>query len=770
MKFPRSSARLYLPIAAALLAGLCTGCGPGAQGPAGTSGPALEITEQVQTGDGTVVARCSNGLTVIVKAVRSAPVVCVRCYVHTGSLYEREWLGCGLSHLVEHLVAQDAEHQGAAPSSIEGKPRTRVSQIGGQSNASTSMDCTQYYISAAAGKTMDCIDLIADWMARPEISEADFRREHGVVQRELEKDWDDPSLQMEYAHAENVFAGHPAAVPVIGYQPALVRLTYQDVLAYRRRTYTPQNMVFCVVGDVDVPAVLRRTCQAFAGFQRGRSVDFSLPEVQPLAGVRRVIRPHAALKDVMQNMSFITIPLLHEDLYALDLLATILGEGEASRLIETVQRRKQLVTSISCYSWTPSWCKGDFAVSFRAEPGKADAAQKAILEELEDLCAKDVTEEELTRAKRQKVAELVYSQQTVDSINSLLGSDYLATGDVAFSKDYTRKIQAVTAEQVRKAARKYFTFDRMAITRLAPPALAATAATGPATGGKSSAVAFTLPNGLRVVLNPNDSVGLVSMVFATEGGLLLEDEKTSGLGSLMAAMTTKGVGKLSAEQISQFFDQAGGGLSATCGNNSFYWQVTVLDDSADRALDILADVVLHPTFEANELDILRPQALAAIDQVEEQVPSQLMRFFRREFFTGSPYRLLPTGAKEVVKAATAQDLAAYHRANVKAGSSALAIYGRFDAAAVRGKVERLFADLPKGKAQLKIPPARTVADTSKAAGKSIAPRSAAQRADTSSAVKRQIPASRTVPPAAPRPQPAQKPQPAAPAQPAPATW
>ena len=671
---------------------------PGAQSrPAATKAAPLQVAEQTIT-DGVTVVRLSNGLTVIVKPTRTAPVVCVRAYVRAGGLYEREWLGCGLSHLLEHLVAKEASHDaGPSPDSEAKKTSDRVSQIGGQSNAYTSLDHTCYYISAAAGKTDDCIQLVADWMARPEITPADFRREHGVVQRELEKSRDEPRSQLRRADARNVFGTHPAGVPVIGYAEPLRKVKLQDVLAYHKRMYVPQNVVLCVVGDVEVEKVLQQTLQAFAGLKQGRLPDLSLPEVQAFAGVRHVTQAYKDLKETMESMSFQSIPLLHEDLYALDVLAYVLATGQSSRLYRGVYRNQKLVTSISCDSWTPAWGKGALAIHFRSQPEKADAAEKAILAELRKVVQAGVTEEELARAKRQKVADYVYSQQTAESIADTLAGDFLSTGDVLFSKHYTDHIQAVTAGQIRGVARKYITPDRMAITRLAPK-LDSASSGGTEAAKKYEKRVITLKNGLTVILQPADA-GLVSMAYVVKGGVLAETEKTNGLGALMMSLSTRGTRNHTAEQIDEFFDKAGGGISGGCGNNSFFWQATVLEDSFDEALQIFADVVVWPTFPEKELEILRPKALARIKSQDEDWFGQLNKFFREKFFKNSAYGMLSIGREEVVQKATVKDIAQHYERTILYKNitaypwpAVLAIYGKFDAAGVAQAVEGLFGE------------------------------------------------------------------------------
>ena len=680
-----------------------------AAAPAGAATrPAVpEIAGRTVAEGGVVVAVLDNGLTVIVKPMRIAPVVCVRCYVRAGSLYEKEFLGCGISHLCEHLVAKGALHEGPGQAA-KAETRSAVSDIGGQSNASTSMAWTQYYISAAAGKALDCVDLIAGWMSKAEIADEDFRREHGVVQRELELGRDEPRRQMWAAHAADVFGTHPASVPIIGFAQPLAHLTADDVRTYHRRMYTPRNMVFVVVGDVDVEEVLERTRRAFAGTGPGRVPDLSLPEVRPLGGVVRSAHANKELKEVMAEISFQTVPLVHPDLYPLDVLSTILAQGESSRLVAKVRRKLALVTSISCSSWTPHWGRGVFNVSYRAEPDKADAAEKAVLDELRNVLADGVTEDELARAKRQMVASHVHAQQSVESVSATLGADYLTAGDVSFSANYTRRVRSVTGEQVREAARKHLRFDRMAVTRLVPPDRLAAAGASAKAGPQHKAVTFTLDNGLRVVLMPTDAVELAAMTLATRGGLLVETRATNGLGNLMADLSTQGTERMSAEQIAEFFARAGGGISGSCGNNTFYWEASALSDSFDEALAIFADVVTKPAFPQKELEILRPMELSRIDRIQESWSSELQQFYRREFFGETPYGMLPIGRKEVVEAATAKQVADYHRRHVRAGESVLAVCGQFDPVQAEKTIRRQFAAMPPGKAEIELPARRTV--------------------------------------------------------------
>lgn len=688
--------------------------GRAAEAPLPTTAPPaadrpLEVVRRAAGERGVTVAQLSNGLTVIVGENHNVPVVTVQSFVRAGSMLEGPWLGSGLSHLLEHLVAKGAVHEGN-PEQPGAESRSRLDAIGAQSNAYTTLDHTAYYVNTTAGQTDEAIRILADWMARPQINRPDFDREHGVVQRELEMGKDDPDRQLHYAHAANFYGTHPAAVPTIGFRGALEDVTYEDVLEYHRQRYAPQNMLVVVVGDVQTADVIDTVAAAFAGFETAASPDVVLPEVNHLAGVRRVELTNPAVKEVAQRVAFRSIPLVHPDLYALDVLSDILTNGPASRLYRILVREKQLVTGIDSGSWTPEWGAGQFVFSFRAEPGKADAAEAELLAQLRRVAEEGVTEDELARAKRQMVAAFVYGQQSVESQAARLASDFMSTGDVDFSRRYTDRIQAVTAEQVRAMARKYLTLDAMAVTRMSPPSADLAAVAESAGPRADAAETFTLPNGLTVVLGPTDTVDLVSMHMATLGGLMVEDAATNGLGMLMTQLSLKGAGGRSADDIADFFGAAGGEIGAQSGNNTFIWSATVLKDDAPEALQVLADVVIRPTFPAAELEILRPQVLAAIDRIDEQWFSQGNQFFRERFFRDSPYRFSSVGSADVVAGATVEAVAAHHDAYLKAGSSVLSVYGNFDPATMRRAIEQAFADVPEGKTEVAIPAPRTVDD------------------------------------------------------------
>ena len=170
-------------------------------------------------------------------------------------------------------------------------------------------------------------------------------------------------------------------MPVIGYLEPLRRLTFADVQDYHARTYVPQNMIFVIVGDVDVQACLQRVRKDLGELPRGQGGGPGAAAGRPRWSASAAAAWRwPSLNETLEELSFQTIPLVHEDLYALDLLSDILSASPTSRLPERILRQRKLVTAIDTTSWTPAWGRGAFSVNFRCAPDKADAAEAAILD------------------------------------------------------------------------------------------------------------------------------------------------------------------------------------------------------------------------------------------------------------------------------------------------------------------------------------------------------------------------------------------------------
>jgi len=397
-------------------------------------------------------------------------------------------------------------------------------------------------------------------------------------------------------------------------------------------------------------------------------------------------------------MAFRTIPLSHPDLYPLDLISFILSNGESARLVRSLREERRLVSGIAAWSYTPGYDAGEFAVYATLAPDKVAETRQAILAEVMRFREELVSEQELRRSKRQKIAAHVFGLQTVEAQAGNLASDILAAHDPTFSRSYVERIQRVTAEEIRDAARKYFREENLCVAVVRPPAPKGQPQTdltpaGPAEGEVRKTV---LANGLRLLVKRNPAQPIVSVQAFFLAGVRAEPPGKNGLSMFTARMMPRGTAYGSAEEIAQAFDDLGGSLGASSGNNSLYLSAACLAEDLPVAMEILADVVREPAFDATEMARLRPLLLAAVKRKSDDWRGELADRFRKEFFQTHPYRNSPVGTPEALKGIQRDDLVAFHRKHCLPGNMVLAVFGDVQPDDVLKRVEKHFGDWRSG--------------------------------------------------------------------------
>jgi zinc protease len=663
---------------------------------AGRKSEAKPLTESRRLVDRADERVCvlDNGLTVIVKAHRTAPVVSVQMYCKTGSLYEQEYLGAGMSHLFEHLL-----HGAATSTRSEEQSRRILDEIGGNTNAYTSYEQTCYYINTSRDHAITAINLLGDWITDPIFPDEAFQREWGVVQRELERDVDEPTRQAYYLLMETMYRDHPARYPVIGYQPIVQSLKKTDIVGYYHRMYVPDNIIVAIVGDIDLNEMTEAVCKQFAGFRRQRVPNIVLPAEQPMTTPRTVSK-RMRVESAILELAWPSIPLTHPDLYALDVLSYVLTQGDSSRLAKTI-RDTGLAFGIDSSSYTPAWGNGTFVVTARCDAAKVDSVKEEVLKQVAVIQKDLVSTEELDKAKKQKAAEHVMQSQTAEGIASMIAGDFLSTGDIHFSQAYVDNIQKLTPEQIRDVARRYLDPQKLGTVSVLPENAPPSEAEQTAQVGAPEPVReIVLDNGLRCLIRRDPTTPLVAMQAYSMGGLAFESAQTNGLSRLGALLVPRGTKTRTAQDIAEFFDARGGELGVSSGNNSLMFQAQVLKADFADAMEVFADVVQNPVFPQAELDVFRPQLLDAIKRIGESWRTELFSYARHRFYKNSPYQYDELGLPAVVAGATREQLAEFFRRLVTAPNTVVAIYGDVDDKVAESLVRRLFANMPKDKVDL----------------------------------------------------------------------
>lgn len=668
-----------------------------------------------------IVTTLKNGMTVIVKRVPS-PVLTVRGYVQTGGIYEGRWLGGGLSHLLEHLVAG-----GSTEKRSEAENRSLLQALGNNSNAYTTTDHTAYFINTTPENMVGAVDLLTDWLLGAKITHEEYAREYQVVQRELEKGRGEPGRQFYYLSQMNRYRVSPARVPVIGYQEVIQGLSRDDVYAYYKLAYVPNNMILTVVGDVD-PEQALATIQQHVDVPAGREFLRDIPDEPPVLTPRTVVATFPKLGQANLELSFPSIRLQHEDLYALDMLANVMGDGESSILTEEVRDRLQLVSGIGAGNYTPHYVDGTFDITMRLDPDKIDAATKAVLEIIERIKTEGVSEERLERARTRVRTGRIRGSQTSEQIAASMARDLISSGDPHFTDRYVERIMDVTAEQVQAMARKYLDTSRLITTALLPAEYVgadglpraeellrqATPTTPDAAAATDSDITrIELDNGTILLHKRITTTPLVQVSLYALGGLTRETAETNGIGQLTMNLLPRGTKTRTAQEIAAFFDSIGGSLNTGMGNNSWYWTASFLNEDFERAFEVYADVVNNPAFPEDELVPLKARTLAAIASQDASWEQQAFRFFREKYYgpRQSPYQFQSIGRAENVESFTAGQLAEWYRREILPSRRVLAIFGDIDLATAQrlaaehfGKGDKIATETPVNEAPPAVAP------------------------------------------------------------------
>ncbi|MDP9174527.1 MAG: insulinase family protein [Planctomycetota bacterium] len=649
-----------------------------------------------------IISVLRNGATIICKRVPS-PVAAVRGYVYTGGVYEGKWLGGGLSHLLEHLVAG-----GSSERRTEAQNKSLLEKIGNDSNAYTTYDHTAYFVNTTTPHFADAADLVTGWMLGAKITPPEYRREYQVVQRELERNKGNPDMVFWQLMESNRYQVSPARVPVIGYQEVIQGLTRDDVYSYYQMAYQPNNMVFSVSANLNPEEMLSTMRHFLADAKPGRAFSRDIAQEPPVEAPRTVVATFPKLGQARLLLAFPSVKVTSNDMFAMDLLAQVLGGGESALLVEDIRDRQQLCTAIGCSDDTPAYADGSFEVDLQLDAANVGAATRAVLADLEKVKTDGVDADRLARAKAQMKINRLKAMQTSQDVAASLAMDYMTTGDAHFSDQYVVRIGEVTAEQVQAAAKKYLNRRRLLTTVLLPresvgakglpkaeDLMRAAAPTTQAAPQSAAAITRTvLENGLIVLHRRITTTPLVQINMYALGGVTAEDQQSNGLGNIAMALLRRGTQTRSANDLSDFFDLTGGNIETVCGRNTWYWNVACAKDDFPRTMDVYADVINHPKFAQDQLDKMKARLQAAIAGQDAAWDGQAFRYFHQQFFgpMKSPYKFEAIGTSENVARFTPDDLKNWYTRKILTAPRVLAIFGDVDKDTAIAMATKYFGD------------------------------------------------------------------------------
>lgn len=632
---------------------------------------------------GTTVTMLDNGLTVILREDRSAPVVSAQAWAQTGSVHEGRWLGAGLSHVLEHMLFKGTATR--PPGQID----REVQDVGGYMNAYTSFDRTVYHIDAPNTGARVAVDVLCDIMQHAALPDDELKKELDVIRREMDMGHDDPGRRAGRRLFETAYTRSPYRFTVIGYRDIFDTLQREDIVSYYRERYAPNNVFFLVVGDIVAADVLAQIKEAWAKSPARAIPPMVLPEEPSQAASREVIE-EAPIELGHFHCSWHIPDVRHADIPALDVLATLLGNGRSSRLFQNVREKKALAHSADAWTYNPG-LPGLFGMSGVVDADKFTAARDAMLAEVECMKAKPVSKAELSKAVKLFTAGTLATRKTMAGQAADLGGNWLAASDLNFSQRFLDAVRRLKPADLQRVARKYLTPENRTIYALLPEGSTPKSTASVEVSSRTEIKLFTLPNGLRLLVKEDHRLPFVHFRAGLRGGVLAETAANCGASSMLAKLMMKGTKTRTAEQLATEIESVGGSLDTYSGNNSLGVTAEVLREDFALGLELLTEVLLRPSFPKAELEREREIQLGNLRHQRDELLTSCFKLMKRTLFGDIAYGLDSLGTEATVKAMQVADLAALHRLLVTPDNCVLAIYGAVETKKVEAAVKKAFA-------------------------------------------------------------------------------
>lgn len=629
-----------------------------------------------------------NGMVCLIKPDASAPVVAVQIWVGSGSIHEGKWLGAGLSHYMEHMIFKGTPTRG--PSEIT----KAIDDAGGEINAYTAQDRTVFYADLPSRNWNVGVDVLADAVMHASLPEDEWEREKEVILREFAMGDDNPDRLLSKLLWSTAYRIHPYRFPVIGYEEIFRAMTRNELEEYFHQHYVPDNMITVVVGDIDLDEVEAHLRDVFSAFQRRAHAAPSLP-TEPTQVAPREARKISPVEVSRLAMAWHTVSLDHPDVPALDLLATLAGQGRSSRLEARLKEREQLAHGIGAWSWNPR-DMGLFTITANFDPDNEQALRASLDEELAIWREGNFRADEIEKARRNLMVSELDDLETMHGQASSYASGEYYTGNPRFSEIYIANLARVTPEKIGEVARRYLNPEQRTTVILSPPTTNEAKSAESNHTNSPNISRFTLSNGVPVIVREDHRLPFVYAAAVLGGGLLSENETNNGITVLMGDLLTRGTAKHTAEEIAVEVEQRGAALNAFSGRNSFGLTAQMLAEDTDAIFSLFAECLLGSTFPESEFEKQRALQMATIRRQREQPMYIAQEALRKMLFPGHPYRFNSAGSAESLKTLTADAVREHYQQLVTRSNLVVSLFGDITREEAEALAEKYLAATPNG--------------------------------------------------------------------------
>ncbi|MEB3225849.1 MAG: pitrilysin family protein [Synechococcus sp.] len=406
-----------------------------------------------------------NGLTIIAEQV-PVEAVSLNVWLNIGSAVEADSIN-GMAHFLEHMVFKGTPRLG------NGEFEQRIEAKGAVTNAATSQEYTHYYITCAPQDFAELAPLQLDVVLNPSIPDAAFERERHVVLEEIRRSDDNPRRRTYFRAIETGFERLPYRRPVLGPSQVIENLEAQQMRDFHGFWYQPPRMTAAVAGNLEGDRLIDLVAEAFDKLHHPQPASPvpSFTDLSPEAPFETVVRRHYEDEGLQQARLVMLwrVPGLTdlEETYALDILATVLGQGKVSRLVQDLREKKGLVTQISVSNFTQKH-QGVFYISAQLPAENIPAVEAAIIEQIQTIRQNSIQPNELARVKTQVANRFIFGNERPSDRTNLYGYYYSLLRDLEPALRYPELLQGISLDTIQQSVQKYLNPEAYGIVTLTP--------------------------------------------------------------------------------------------------------------------------------------------------------------------------------------------------------------------------------------------------------------------------------------------------------------
>ena len=671
-----------------------------------------------------------NGLTVVLNEDKSDPMVIQAVYYHVGS--SREVPGkTGFAHLFEHMMFQKSENVG------EDQFFKNIQGAGGTLNGSTNQDRTNYFEIVPKNSLEMAIWMESDRMGYLEntVTRSALTNQQNVVQNEKRESVDNAAYGFnQFIILKNLYPkGHPYNWDVIGDMTDLTNATVEDVKAFHKKFYSPNNATLVISGDFNKEEVKGWIEKYYGEIPQGEPIEKRSPMPVTLASTVKLYHEDNFAKAPQLTMVFPTVERYSKDSYSLNFLGQILSGTKKAPLYVVLIKDKKLTSRVMARNGSQELA-GSFTISVGANPGvNLTDVEKAIFEGLKKFEKDGFTEEDLTIIKAGYETRFYNSFASVQGKAFQLADYTMFTGDPGYYKKDLDAIQSVTMADIKAAYEKYIKGKNFVETSFVPKGEVNLIAEGAVNAGiveedvtkaaevKESAateevIAKTLTKIDRSIMPPakpdptvsiptpwsgslsdgmkiwsivQNELPLVQYSIVINGGHMLDNVEKAGVANMVATLMNEGTKNKTPEQLEDAIGLLGATIRVNSGNEDISVDVSSMSKNFEKTLALVQEMLLEPRWDTVQFALARSRIINGLKRNAASPDYLATKTLNKLMFGDNILAVDATGTEESVATITIEDLKDFYNKYISPSIARFLIVGDVDSARIKSALSDL---------------------------------------------------------------------------------